>query len=55
MFILDTIKNRTSCRTFKPVPLSPADTNYDSRQKWLQAKKLYGLPLFRQPPRPVKW
>ena len=25
MSILDTIKNRTSCRTFKPVPLSPAD------------------------------
>jgi len=25
MSILDTIKNRTSCRTFKPVPLSSAD------------------------------
>jgi nitroreductase len=25
MSILDTVKNRTSCRTFKPVPLSPAD------------------------------
>jgi len=25
MSILDTIKSRTSCRTFKPVPLSPAD------------------------------
>src|SRR3974390_3552021 len=25
MSILDTIKNRTSCRTFKPVPLSPGD------------------------------
>ncbi len=25
MSILDTIKNRTSCRTFKPVPLFPAD------------------------------
>jgi len=25
MSILDSIKNRTSCRTFKPVPLSPAD------------------------------
>jgi nitroreductase len=25
MSILDTLKSRTSCRTFKPVPLSPAD------------------------------
>jgi len=25
MSILDTIKNRTSCRTFKPAPLSPTD------------------------------
>jgi nitroreductase len=25
MSVLDTIKSRTSCRTFKPVPLSPAD------------------------------
>ncbi len=25
MSILDNIKNRTSCRTFKPVPLSPTD------------------------------
>ena len=25
MSILDTIKSRTSCRTFKPIPLSPSD------------------------------
>ncbi len=28
MSILDTIKNRTSCRTFKPVLLSPADKRF---------------------------